>query len=102
MAQSKRTQERIAWLVQWAREHGGGITSSDSEMVEAFCKAFPEARKTQQPRLWGFQPTPMIVRTLRVGYLRGIFTRKTRRGMGVGVRVAGFPTWTIVYWLPKE
>lgn len=88
--------ERALWLLNYACTHCGYLNLSDADMTEAFVKQFPEASKTQTPKMWGYMPTPMLQQAARYAHRRGWFSQRGTTG-NTGFRSRGYCSYTVSY-----
>lgn len=69
---SKRAEERMLWLLRRMTRSGlSGMTAWDTETVDAFVKAFPEAEKTLRIYMMGPNSSPMLNRAAKRAKDRG-------------------------------
>ena len=68
----KRSKERLEWLLKYiAATRFNGIVAWDSDTVDDFVDAFPEAEKTLIVYTQGPNSSPMLNRTANVGMKLG-------------------------------
>ncbi len=90
--------ERMQWLVEYAEQHYGVINIGDQALEEAFTTRFPEAKRSQIPKCYGYCPTPMLNRTARRAWKEGLFSRRWTQGNG-NLASLGFRTYSVFYGL---
>jgi hypothetical protein len=58
----KQTEQRMLWVLRRIQSHKGWVMAWDEEVVDDFCEAFPEAKKTLIYYMLGANSSPMLNR----------------------------------------